>query len=157
MTEWTAYLNTGWNRPERRIRVIYIHIWKCFLASLLTQLLKDLLVIQETACKSGDAVSISGLGRSFGGRNDNPFQYCSLGNPIDRGTWWATVHGGCKRVGHDLATKQQWLCCSVFNGLFHSLIFVYLGIWITSPWAGSMCFGWQQRPWLRLLFTTAYL
>ena len=28
------------------------------------------------------------------------------GNPKDRGAWWATVHGGHKRVGHDLATKQ---------------------------------------------------
>ena len=28
-------------------------------------------------------------------------------NPMDRGAWHATVHGGHKRVGHDLATKQQ--------------------------------------------------
>ena len=26
---------------------------------------------------------------------------------MDRGAWWATVHGGRKRVGHDLAIKQQ--------------------------------------------------
>ena len=26
---------------------------------------------------------------------------------IDRGAWWATVHGVHKRVGHDLAIKQQ--------------------------------------------------
>ena len=29
------------------------------------------------------------------------------GNPVHREGWWATVHGGHKRVGHDLATKQQ--------------------------------------------------
>ena len=29
-----------------------------------------------------------------------------MGNPIDRGAWWATVHG-IPRVGHDLVTKQQ--------------------------------------------------
>ena len=23
----------------------------------------------------------------------NPFQYSCLGNPMDRGAWWATVHG----------------------------------------------------------------
>ena len=42
-------------------------------------------------------------GRSPGERNGNPVLYCCLGNPMDRGTspW------GCKRVGHDLATKQQ--------------------------------------------------
>ena len=26
--------------------------------------------------------------------------------PMDRGDWQAAVHGGCKRVGHDLVTKQ---------------------------------------------------
>ena len=26
---------------------------------------------------------------------------------MDIGAWWATVHGGRKRVGHDLAIKQQ--------------------------------------------------
>ena len=27
--------------------------------------------------------------------------------PRVEGAWWATVHWGCERVGHDLATKQQ--------------------------------------------------
>ena len=39
--------------------------------------------------------------------NVNPVQYSCLGNPLDREAWWATVYGGCKRVRHDLATKQQ--------------------------------------------------
>ena len=26
---------------------------------------------------------------------------------MDRVAWWATVHGGHKKVGHDLATKRQ--------------------------------------------------
>ena len=30
-------------------------------------------------------------GRSPGGRNGSPLQYCCLKNPMDRGTWWATV------------------------------------------------------------------
>ena len=25
--------------------------------------------------------------------NGNPLQYSCLGNPMDRGAWWATVHG----------------------------------------------------------------
>ena len=33
------------------------------------------------------------LGRSPGGGNDNPLQYSCLENPMDRGTWWATIHG----------------------------------------------------------------
>ena len=40
-----------------------------------------------------DAGSISGLGRSPGVGNGNPFQYSCLENYVDRGAWWATVHG----------------------------------------------------------------
>ena len=39
---------------------------------------------------------IPALGRSPGGGNSNPLQYSHLGNPMDRGAWWATVQGGCK-------------------------------------------------------------
>ena len=28
--------------------------------------------------------------------NGNPLQYSCLGNPMDRGAWWATVHGTTK-------------------------------------------------------------
>ena len=35
---------------------------------------------------------IPGLGRSPGGGHDNLVQYSCLGNPLDRGAWWATVH-----------------------------------------------------------------
>ena len=34
--------------------------------------------------------------RSPGERNGSPLQYCCLGNPMDRGAWWATVHGVAK-------------------------------------------------------------
>ena len=49
---------------------------------------------KETICNAdaGDAGSIPGLGRSLGGGNGNLLQYSCLGNPIDKGTWWATVH-----------------------------------------------------------------
>ena len=43
-----------------------------------------------------DTVSIPGLGRSPGGGNGNTLQYSCLGNPMDRGTWQATVHGVAK-------------------------------------------------------------
>ena len=45
------------------------------------------------ACK---ASLIPGLGISPGEGNDNPLQYSCLGNPMDRGAWWATVHGVVK-------------------------------------------------------------
>ena len=43
-----------------------------------------------------DTGSTPGSGRSPGGGNDNPLQYASLGNPMDRGAWQATVHGVTK-------------------------------------------------------------
>ena len=49
-----------------------------------------------SACRctsARDMGSIPGLGRSSGEGNGNPLQYSCLGNPIDRGAWWATVHG----------------------------------------------------------------
>ena len=43
-------------------------------------------------------IQVRSLGRedSPGGGNGNPFQYSHLGNPMDRGAWWATVHGVVK-------------------------------------------------------------
>ena len=60
---------------------------------------------KESACNAGDLGSIPRSGRSPGEGNDNPLQDSCLGNPMDRGAWWVTVHG-VARVGHDLATKH---------------------------------------------------
>ena len=45
---------------------------------------------------TGDIGSIPESGRSPGEGNGNSLQYSCLGNPMDRGAWWATVHGGHK-------------------------------------------------------------
>ena len=37
--------------------------------------------------------SVSGWGRCPGEANGNPLQYSCLENPMDRGAWWATIHG----------------------------------------------------------------
>ena len=39
-----------------------------------------------------DACSIPGSGRSPGGEHGNPLQYSCLGNPMNTGAWWATIH-----------------------------------------------------------------
>ena len=44
----------------------------------------------------GDAGSIPGSERSPGKANGNALQYPCLENPMDRGAWWATVHGIAK-------------------------------------------------------------
>ena len=48
---------------------------------------------------TGDAGSVPMLERSSGGENGNPLQYSCQGNPLDRGAWWVTVHGGHKELG----------------------------------------------------------
>ena len=54
------------------------------------------LVVKNLPANSGDigdVVSIPGLGRSPGEGNHNPLRYFCLEHPMDRGAWWATVHG----------------------------------------------------------------
>ena len=50
-------------------------------------------VVKNSPANAGDMGSIPGLGRSCGEGNGNPLQYSCLGNLMDRGAWWATVHG----------------------------------------------------------------
>ena len=69
--------------------------------------------ITASAGEAGDADLIPGLGRFPRGGNGNPLQYSCLGNLMDRGAWWATIHG-VKRFGHNLATKTQLLYLWVF-------------------------------------------
>ena len=49
-----------------------------------------------SAGNARDAGSIPGLGRSPGEGNDNPLQYSYLKNLMNRGAWWAAVHGVTK-------------------------------------------------------------
>ena len=53
---------------------------------------------KESSCNAG---SIPGSERSPGEGNSNPLQYSCLENPMDRGAWWATVHG--------VAKSRTWL------------------------------------------------
>ena len=55
-----------------------------------------MLVVKNMSANVGDirdAGSVLGLGRSPGGGHGNPLQYSSLVNPMDRESWWTTVHG----------------------------------------------------------------
>ena len=61
---------------------------------------------KESTHNAGDLGSISGLGRSPGGRHGNPLQYSCLENPMDGGAWWVTVHGVT-----ELDTTEGILAC----------------------------------------------
>ena len=57
------------------------------------------LVVKNLPANAGDARDaglITGSGRFPGVGNGNPCQYSCLGSSMDRGVWWATVHGVTK-------------------------------------------------------------
>ena len=64
------------------------------------------------AGEMGDVGLIPGLRKSPGGGNGNPFQYCCLGNPMDRGAWQATAQGVPK--SHTWLSTHPWIT----NGLY---------------------------------------
>ena len=49
------------------------------------------------------------VGNLLGEGNDNPLQYSCLENPMDRGAWWAVVHG----------VAQSWTRLRDFTFTFH--------------------------------------
>ena len=57
--------------------------------------------VKNLPANAGDTGLIPELGRSPGGGRGNLLQYSCLGNPMDRGARWATVHGVLKRAGHN--------------------------------------------------------
>ena len=57
----------------------------------------------ESACNAGHLGSIPGLERPLGEGSGYPLQYASL-NSMNRGTWWATVHGV-----HKQSDRTEWL------------------------------------------------
>ena len=62
------------------------------------------LVVKNLPANAGDirdTGSNPGSRRSRGGQNDNQLQYSCLQNPIDKGPWWATIHG--------ITKSQTWL------------------------------------------------
>ena len=55
-----------------------------------------LFVLKKKKKKEFNQHNKCGKKRSSRGGNGNPLQYSCLGNPMDRGAWRATVHGGRK-------------------------------------------------------------
>ena len=68
---------------------------------------KDLPANVEEAGCSG---SVLGSGRSLGGGNGNPLLYSCLENPMDRGAWWAPVHGVTKEL--DMTEHKYFFPCA---------------------------------------------
>ena len=76
---------------------------------------------KASACNVRDPGLIPGLGRSPGEGNGNPLQYSRLENPIDRGAWWATVHGAAKsptRLSNFTSLHFTYRCWFIKKQLF---------------------------------------
>ena len=93
-------------------------------------------VVNNPLADAGDADLIPRLERLPGERNDNPLQYSCLGNPIDRGAWWATVHGIIKEsvTAEQLNISPLWYhiqycyfhknspCINYLSATLHSIL-----------------------------------
>ena len=70
--------------------------------------------VKNPPANKGDLGSILGSGRVPGEGNGNSLQYSCLGNPMDRGAWWATVHGITKESDTTgqlkNKTMQEYIC-----------------------------------------------
>ena len=50
-------------------------------------------MVKNLPANAGDSGSIPGPEKAFGEGNGKPLQFSCLENPMDRGSWSATVHG----------------------------------------------------------------
>ena len=97
--EWVAidFSNQwGGGRGNRRVREEEIQTTGCKRLKGPSQVAQ---VVKNLPASAGDArvaVSIPELGISSGVGNENPLHYSCLENSMDRGAWWATVHGVIK-------------------------------------------------------------
>ena len=101
---------------------------------------------------SRDMGSVLGLGRSPGEGNGNPLQYSCLGNPMDRGAWWATVHG----------VTKSWTRLSRYLSFLSMLprrVSIMGNISLLTKFkkkssleVGTLRFSASREPWERILF-----
>ena len=77
--------------PSQNLEVLFINTCFIIVANVGRKKRKGAMPVN-----TGASGSIPGSVRCPGEGNGSPLQYSCLGNPMDRGAWWATVHGVIK-------------------------------------------------------------
>ena len=95
---------------------------------------------KESACNTGGHGLIPGSRRSPGGGNGYPLQYFCLGNPMNRGTWWAMVYGvqesdrtqwtGLNHHHQIFVNLTKILLFKCVNDIWKNFRFQFYGIWL---------------------------
>ena len=99
-----------------------------------------------------DTGSIPGLGRSPGGGYGNPLQYSCLENPIDRGAWWATVHGVAKsQTGLSTAHSTSFTYKDEFKPCFFTCVLTYINL----LW--HLCYTYVYTHWNHIIYVSYLL
>ena len=127
---WHLHSNWHWNE-------VFFFNWSIFdvLASQVA------IVVQNSAYNGEelrDRVLIPGMGRSPGGVHGNPFQYSCLKNPMDTGTWQATIHRVSQSRNNwcDLVCLHIW-CRILYVVCILSYFSFFLILW--EPTDSSFC------------------
>ena len=113
----------------------------CRAANFLTGASKVALVVKnlpDNAWGVSDVGSIPGLRRFPRGGNGNPFQYSCLENRMERGAWWATVHGAAKSQA-----QLSDLAQSTYTHFFFNWVFVCLFVCFCYWAAWGVCIFWR--------------
>ena len=101
-------------------------------------------MVKNLPTNAGDTSLIPGSGRSPGIGNGNSLQYSCLENPMDRGVWWATVHG----VARESDMTQQLNNDNKYN-LHKQKLVLILNLFFPSKRESSVFktlgFPWQSN------------
>ena len=107
--------------------------------------------LSATAGDIGDVGLVPGLGRYPERWNGNLLQYSCLGNPMDRGAWWATVHGVTKRqIQLNMSMPANRITCIFLSQLLIPGIGDFLKLRREQLFKGKFGCFWGRRGKLRL-------
>ena len=126
----SCFIVVVWNQTHNISEVclyiyIYIYIYTSQVALVVNNLPASAGIIRDTG-------SVRRSGRSPGGGHGNPLQYSCLENPMDRGAWWATVHGVAKSWTWLKQLSTHTCTCAHTNTYTHTYFMSFM-CWMYTP------------------------